>query len=338
MKALVWTAPGRMDLQEVPRPTLREGWALVKVINCGICGSDVSGFLGKNELRRPPLIMGHEFTGRVLEVGPGASRELVGRLVAVNPIISCGACSHCRRGERQLCAKRQLIGVDFPGGFAEFVAVPSSSCYVVNDEVSGALVEPLACAVRALRRAGPQLGDTAVVFGAGAIGLLVLLLLRAAGIRELAAVDLNEARLRWAQRLGASLSLNAREVDVARALRERFVEGVGIAVDAVGSSGTRLASALSVRRGGRVVLLGLHENSLNLDGNYVVRNEVEVLGSFAYSDGDFERATALVNQGLAGLQEGWIDIRPLEEGQEAFRRVAEGVEGYPKVLLSAHRP
>jgi threonine dehydrogenase-like Zn-dependent dehydrogenase len=334
VKALVWTAPYRMELQEVQGPELPPGWVLLRVKACGVCGSDVSGFLGKNELRRPPLIMGHEFCGVVEEAGHDAPRGLIGRLVAVNPLISCGSCRFCLRGERQLCAKRRFIGIDYPGGLAQFAAAPASACHEVRDEVAGSLVEPIACGVRLVRRAGAQVGDSAVVFGAGALGLIVLMLLRASGLRDIACVDVNEARLAWARRLTSASTVNAREEDVAKKLRELFPEGADIAVDAVGSQGTRLACVSSVRRGGRVVLLGLHENAFAADGNYLVRNEVTVLGSFAYSDEDFARAAELVNSGWARLDERWVDVRPLSSGQETFMRLAEGGEEYPKVILA----
>lgn len=334
MKALVWTAIRRMEIKDVPKPTPQPGWVLMRVKYAGVCGSDVSGFLGKNELRRPPLIMGHEFTGVVEDVGPGVPRELVGRLFAVNPIIGCGHCRYCRSGLRNLCVMRKIIGIDYPGAYAEYVAVPADNLYPVSDPVKGALAEPLATSLRAVRLANVSLGDSALVIGAGPVGSLAIRLLNAGGIRNVAAIDINAKRLEWARRWGASLTLNVTGDEALKNLRDAYPEGFDVVIDAVGSEDTRRLAINAVRRGGRVIFVGLHDNEVKIPGNVIVRNEIEIKGSFSYTDEDFRRAVNLLESNILDPREGWVDIRPLERGQETFEELS-GVESkYIKIMLT----
>src|SRR2546428_10415391 len=167
MKSLVWEANKVMRIRDVEEPMPREGWVVLEVRRAGICGSDIAGFLGRNELRKPPLVMGHEFSGVVVRVGEKVPGDMEGELVTANPIMSCDVCQHCKRGQRQLCLNRKVIGIDFPGGFADNVVVPAKCCYAVTEEVGGALVEPLATAVRAARRSRVGVGDSVAALGGG---------------------------------------------------------------------------------------------------------------------------------------------------------------------------
>ncbi len=136
MRALVWTAIKRMEIKDVEKPRPGPGWVLLRVMYTGICGSDVSGFLGGlNELRKPPLIMGHEFTGIVEEVGPNVPKDIIGKLFAVNPIVGCGHCRYCKMGLKNLCIERKIIGIDYPGAYAEYVLAPYDNLYPVSDPV-----------------------------------------------------------------------------------------------------------------------------------------------------------------------------------------------------------
>jgi threonine dehydrogenase-like Zn-dependent dehydrogenase len=338
MRSLVWTAPSEMQIQERPRPTLRPGWVLLAVEDSGICGSEIGAFLGHNELRRPPLVMGHEFSGTVVEVGPDVSKEWDGQLVAVNPFLSCGECRQCRMGQRQLCYSRKIIGVDHPGSYAEYVAVPSTALYRVGDPVMGALVEPLACAVRAASLTGADVGDSVMVIGAGTIGLMALRALKARGAGRCIVVDTNPARLRWASEWGATSILNPKADDVHSSVKDATAgEGVDSVVDAVGSGETRAQALASVRRGGKAVFIGLHENMSSLPGNDIVRSEKQVIGSFSYSDEDFRRAVALANGGFLETSGGWLDIRGLETGQASFLEQTTPSAPYSKIILRSRQ-
>jgi Threonine dehydrogenase and related Zn-dependent dehydrogenases len=334
VKALVWTAVRRMEVKDVPMPTPQPGWVLMRVRYVGVCGSDVGGFLGKNELRRPPLIMGHEFTGVVEEVGPGVSKDLIGRLFAVNPIIGCGHCRYCRSGLKNLCLMRKIIGIDYPGAYAEYVAVPADNLYPVSDPVRGALAEPLATSMRAVRLSGAGLGDSVLVIGAGPVGALAVKLLSIGGVKDVTVIDINRNRLGWAGRWGASSTLSVTGDEALKSLRETHPEGFDAVIDAVGSEDTRRLAINAVRRGGRVIFVGLHDNEVTIPGNLIVRSEIEIKGSFSYTDEDFLKAVRVLESGLLDPREGWVDIRPLERGQETFEELAGTETKYVKVMFN----
>jgi len=333
MQALVWEALRQMNVRDVPKPDAKPGWAIMEVKAAGICGSETSSFIGKNELRKPPLVMGHEFSGTITEIGQGVSSDWVGRSVVVNPLVTCGSCRFCQRGERQLCMKRVIIGVDYPGGFAEWASVPISACTPVTELLRAALIEPLACGARAVKRSGAQLGDSAVVFGAGVIGLAITKLLRSQGVSQCVVVDTVASRLKWAKMWGATETIDASQEEAAERAGRIAPAGFDCVLDAVGHSRTRLQSLSILRRGGRAIFVGLHEDEVSLHGNAIVRNETEVLGSFAYSDDDFRQAVTLAEGGFIDMAGGWLDVRPLESGQEAFLEQAMGPALFSKIVL-----
>lgn len=334
MKVLVWKGPSVMEIEESPVPAVGPGWVVLKVEYAGICGSEIGAFLGHNELRRPPLIMGHEFSGVVFEAGPNVPKDLPGKLVAVNPLLSCGQCRACKRGMRQLCGSRKIIGVDYPGSYAEYVAVPASSCYPIKDAVLGSLVEPLACGVRATTLSEIEPGDSVMVIGAGTLGLMATRLAIARGSGSCMVVDTNGDRLRWATNWGANAVLNPKSDDVPGFVKSSTSgEGVDCVIDAVGSSQTRSQALGAIRRGGKVVLIGLNENMTNLPGNEIVRFEKQLIGSFAYSDEDFRRAVALADGGFIETKSGWLDIRGLDKGQASFKEQSLSSAPFSKILL-----
>jgi 2-desacetyl-2-hydroxyethyl bacteriochlorophyllide A dehydrogenase len=251
--------------------------------------------------------------------------------VAVNPLLSCRSCARCKAGERNLCAERRLIGVHVAGGFAERVAVPAANLVRLPDGVDariGALVEPMANAVHAVslaRRLGKF--ETAVVLGAGTIGLFALHAARAAGIPDVRVVEPHAARRAAALAAGA----RAARAEAAELARERRAD---LVIDAVGATATRRAALDLVRPGGAVVLLGLHEDESALPFHRVVRDQVALQGSFAYTDADFAAALELLTKGKVSLGE-LASTRPLEAGPEAFATLAAGPTAQLKTFLSA---
>jgi hypothetical protein len=218
MRAVVWQGPEEMTVEEVPEPAVEAGTVIVRPEAAGICGSEVEGYLGKMGNRTPPLVMGHEFAGTVVDVGEGVDANLLGQSVAVNPLSSCGGCRLCREGLTNVCPKQTLIGIHHPGGFAELVRAPAKNVYPLPENLSdaprvGALVEPLANGVHAIRLGTARLetyGEEpvkyAVVIGAGAIGLMCLQAAGLSGIPNMRVVEPHEARREQALRLGAHTS------------------------------------------------------------------------------------------------------------------------------------
>src|SRR3954454_15721836 len=247
MRALVFTAPGVVELQDVPLPDVPPGWLPLTVRASGICGSELHGFRSLG-FRQPPLIMGHEIAGETPD----------GRRVVVNPLLSCGTCDLCRLGSPELCRSRGLMGVHLPGGFAEQIAVPPDAVQDIPDVLpweAAVLIEPLANAVHAWRQAQGGVVERLAVIGAGAIGLVTLLVAAHDGISEVTVVDRARSRLALAERMGASHCTSRLEGEY------------DVVVDAVGSMETRAAAVEGLRPGGTSVWLGLAEAGSGFDGN-----------------------------------------------------------------------
>jgi 2-desacetyl-2-hydroxyethyl bacteriochlorophyllide A dehydrogenase len=333
MRALVWHGQRSMTLEQVDEPKPRSGDATVRVEAVGICGSELSGYVGESSIRKPPLIMGHEFCGRVEEISAGGAL-VPGQRVTVNPLVSCGACRACRAGFQNLCVRREIVGAHRPGAFATLVAVPARNCYPVPDTAApalAALVEPLACAVRAVELAQIAPGDSVLILGGGTIGLCVLAVAKRASAGILAVTDPNAARLRTTRAWGATQAFDGKDEAVVQALTDG--EGFDVVVDAVGRSETRRSAVRLVRRGGRVVLVGLHEAETAFPVNDMVRNETLIAGSFAYRVESFERALALLNAGVL-VPGPWLVERPLEDGPGAFEQLLRGDVSAAKIVLT----
>jgi len=305
----VFTGPGVLELQDVAEPEVAEGDVLVQVRSVGICGSELHGARHPG-FRKPPLIMGHEFAGT----------SAAGDRVVINPMLSCGHCELCRGGLRQVCRERQIIGVHRAGGFAERVAVPGSTLRPVPDWLSwdaAAMVEPAANAVHAWNRSGAGPGARVAVLGCGAIGLLCLLTALDGGAGSVDVTDLDPGRLAQARRLGAAAAGSGLTGDY------------DVIIDAVGTSLTRAQSVQHQRPGGTAVWLGLAQDSPGFDGNALIRSEKRVLGSFAYSDEEFARATEL----LRNWDLSWTSHYPLADGAEIFTGLMNGGLDPVKALL-----
>ena len=339
MKVIVWHGPEQMSVEEVPQPTVEPGTVVVRPTAAGICGSEIEGYLGRMGNRTPPLVMGHEFAGTVTEVGEGVDGDLLGRVVAVNPLTSDGTCRLCRAGLTNLCPNRKLVGIHSPGGFAEYALAPAENVYPLPDGVearTGALAEPLANGVHAARLGlADRLADAehAVVIGGGTIGLMCLQAAVLDGIPEVRVIEPVGARREQALALGAS-AVHESGDEVRQALEEP-TEGLGVdlVIDAVGAEVTRRVALELLRPGGRVVYIGLHDDDTTLGFHGVVRGQFDLQGSYAYTAEDYEQALEWFVEGKAGIGE-LPPVLPLEEGPGAFADLVKGPSAQIKVFLA----
>lgn len=327
-----------MRVEEVPEPAVEAGCVVLRPAAAGICGSEIEGYLGRMGNRTPPLIMGHEFAGTVTEVGAGVDAAWEGRRVAVNPLISCGECRLCRLGSQNLCRSRTLIGIQRPGAFAEYVNVPVGSLHELTPQTSfraGALAEPLANGVHTIRLGveGPDPVQSAVVLGAGTIGLLIAQAAALFEIPRVSVVEPREERRSLARELGADEVFGS--LDEARRSLAGDGSEVDLVVDAVGAGETRRGAVELVRPGGRVVLIGLHHNETDLPFHSFIRDQISLRGTFAYTPEDFELAIRWLSEGRAGIGE-LPEIEPLEYGPEAFERLVKGADERVKIFLSGN--
>ena len=338
MKAIVWNGPEEMAVEEVPEPAVEPGTVVVRPEAVGICGSEIEGYLGKMGNRTPPLVMGHEFAGTVTEVGEGVDEDLLGREVAVNPLSSDGTCRLCRAGYTNLCPNRRLVGIHSPGGFAEYALAPAQNVYPLPEGVearAGALAEPLANGVHAIKLGlAGHLVEHAVVVGAGTIGLMCLQAAVLEGIPEVSAVEPHEARREQALELGARAAYASGEE--AREALEGPTESLGadLVVDAVGAEVTRrMAVEVLLRPGGRAVFVGLHDDATTLGFHDIVRGQLDLQGSYAFTADDYEQALEWLIAGSAGIGE-LPPVLPLEEGPGAFAELVRGPSEQIKVFLA----
>jgi threonine dehydrogenase-like Zn-dependent dehydrogenase len=345
MQALVWLGPRDMVQRAEPMPKLAEGEVLISVGAVGICGSELSGFLGHNSLRVPPLIMGHECAGQVVQVTGGTfatgEAATVGTRVTFNPLVVCGACDRCLAGRSNLCSRRQLMGAHRPGGFAQYVAVPAHQCYPLPESLSlvaGSLAEPLACSIRAVALTGVKSQERLLILGAGPIGLCAVAAARAQGVEQIIVSDVAPQRLEIARHWGASDVINAREQDVVAFVQEHYPGGVDRVIDAVGATPVRIQAIRAVVPGGRVVLIGLHDEESVMPANYIIRQEITVTGTFAYTANDFVEALDLLICGVVQPNADWLEERPLGDGPAAFAELVDGKAKAAKIVLTVAAP
>lgn len=337
MKALFYPAWDRLEIRDVPEPSPKPGEVVLKVLAVGICGSELHGFKIHAPRRTPPLIMGHEFSGEVLALGPGVSGYRVGDVVAVNSTISCGACDACVEGDPHVCLTAEVYGTKRAGAFAERVAAPVSTLMPMPENVTpvqASLMEPLGNGVHAWSMIRRRFPEAVVIFGAGAIGLFTLQVARTAGAGRLAVVDVSPARLDMAKRLGADRTLNARTDDVLAGVRD-FTRGRGadVAVDAVGAASTRDLAVKVIRKGCECVWLGLHDDATTVGGLDIVLGEKAIYGSFAVRPRDLRAALDLLGAGKIAL-EPWVRTFPLADGAKVFTQlVSAPPDDYIKAVL-----
>lgn len=342
MKALVLEAYNCLEHKDVPAPDLGPEDVLVRVKACGICGSDVHGLDGSTGRRIPPLIMGHEASGVIAAVGNDVTGWQEGARVTFDSTIYCGKCHFCRRGETNLCDNRRVLGVSCDeyrqhGAYAEYVAVPQHILYLLPDSVTfeqAAVVEALSVALHAVERTPVSLNATAVVVGAGMIGLLVIQSLRAAGCGQIIAVDLDPQRLDLARRLSADEALNPDAVDVAAQVLERTGNrGADIAFEVVGISPTLELAIKCLRKGGALTLVGNLAPTTEFPLQKVVTRELTLYGSCA-SRGEYPACLDMISRGVINVDAMISAVAPLAEGASWFERLSSGELGLMKVILT----
>ena len=345
MKALLLSQYKHLEIADLPRPVPAEGEVLIRVAACGICGSDVHGYDGSSGRRIPPIVMGHEAAGTIAALGRGVSGFAEGDRVTFDSTIFCGACSNCRRGDVNLCDHREVLGVSCaefrrPGAFAEYVAVPSRILYRLPEKLSfeeAALLEAVSVALHGVSLAPAMAGSTALVLGAGMIGLLTLQSLRAAGCSRIFIADVDSTRLKLAEQAGATAALSASEDVASQVMQLTGGTGVDLAIEAVGRNETVKDSIESVRKGGTVVLLGNISPEVTLPLQKVVTHQIRLQGSCA-SAGEYPRAIELMASRAIRVKPLISAIAPLEEGPRWFERLYAHEPNLMKIILTPGRP
>jgi (R,R)-butanediol dehydrogenase/meso-butanediol dehydrogenase/diacetyl reductase len=330
MKALVYHGQKDVRYESIVEPSdVGPREVRLKVKYAGLCHTDFNEYLNgplfiartphPRTGRSIPLVIGHEFSGEVVEIGNTVRRIQVGDHVAVNAVDSCGHCAFCRRGKPALCSSVAYIGFARDGGFAEFTVVPEECCFRLGPEMSfqtGALVEPLAVALHAVKQARVRIGSRATIVGGGAVGLCVLQALRATGVRDVLVIDKAEAKEPFARRLGARAFLNPSDPNLLRTVQE-LTEGMGVdvAFECVGSATAMRTAVELTSGGGTICVVGIFPGPFEFDFNLLLMQEKTIVTSLGYSD-EFPSVIAM-------LADGRLEVGPLITRTVSL---AEGVE------------
>jgi 2-desacetyl-2-hydroxyethyl bacteriochlorophyllide A dehydrogenase len=327
MRALVYTALQSVAIQDVPRTAVAPGYVEIAVEYAGICGSDISGFLGHSPRRQPPLVLGHELVGFLAN----------GKRVVANPLVSCNRCAACLAGRQNLCRSWFLLGMDrTPGAFADFVTLPETQVVNIPDAMpatQAVLAEPLANIVHLLALSAPQPFFSLAIVGGGTMGALILLAAKRLGARSILVADLNAERLNVLKGLGATTVADLKTDGGQEEIRAAMVAGFDLVVDASGAATARQMAFDLCRPGGQVALLGMGSLRSEVDFVTSIRKEHRVIMSFAYTPADFERSVDLLVRGEIDISP-FVEQLPLEEGQAAFNKITHSPGAALKMMLS----
>jgi L-iditol 2-dehydrogenase len=344
MKALLLAKYRSLEIADLAVPVPGPDEVLIRVAACGICGSDVHGYDGSSGRRIPPIVMGHEAAGTVAALGKNVNKFSEGDRVTFDSTVYCGSCSNCLRGDINLCDNRQVVGVscgDYrrAGAFAEFVVVPARIVYRLPDILpfeEAAMIEAVSVALHAVSLVSVRPEDSALVVGAGMIGLLIVQALHSAGCSHIYVTDVDQTRLKLAQEFGAVATFVAGPSLSPQVMAATNGNGMDVVIEAVGINATVSAAIDSARKGGTVVLVGNVSPEVTLPLQKVVTRQIRLQGSCA-SSGEYPRAIELMSSGAIRVKPLITAVAPLEDGPQWFERLYAREPNLMKVVLSPRR-
>jgi L-iditol 2-dehydrogenase len=341
MKALVMTEYKKFAIQQIEKPVCGDDEVLVKIEACGICGSDVHGMDGSTGRRQPPMIMGHEASGVISEVGKNVSGFASGERVTFDSTIYCANCKYCHSGDINLCENRRVVGVSCDeyksqGAFAEYLALPPRILYKFGknlDFEKACMVEPLSIAFHAVNITDIKLGDTVVVVGTGVIGQMVVQAVRLAGAGKLIAVDLDDDRLAKSVKHGADKGLNSSKCNVIEEVKT-FTNGrmADVVIEAVGADATINMGIDCLKKGGAMTIIGNISPTISLPLQKLVTRELKIQGSCA-SAGEYPACLEFLERGVIDVSDAISVVAPMEDGQKMFERLYSREAGLNKIIL-----
>ena len=303
MKASYFLGKGSFEVRQAPELHPGPGEVVIKNMVCGVCGTDVHIYHGEPGSAdvNPPVVLGHEYSGEVVEVGEGVTALKPGDHVTVDPNIYCGECVYCRNGKKQLCETMQAVGVTRDGGFGEYSLVPAAQAFKLGDSVpyeAGAMAEPVACCLHGIDLAGIKAGDRVCIVGGGAIGLIMLQLAKLSGASTLVLSEPNEKRRQVALSLGADAAIDPTAPDARSAYEAALGDGADVVIECVGNNAAVKSAFQLAKKGATIVLFSVPKVDATFDLPLfdVYKKELTIRGSFVNPD-THERAVRLINSG-----------------------------------------
>jgi len=337
MKAIVYKGPEKLYLENIEKPRINKGEALIKVSYAGICGTDVHIFEGKYRTV-PPMVIGHEFSGEIVEIKCDRKEFFkVGDKVVSRPTIICGNCFACKNGYFNVCESLKMIGIDFDGAFAEYVKVPINTLYKIPKRISlkqASLIEPLAVAVHSIRNSDLRVGDDVVIFGAGPIGMLLGLVAKISGASSVFITDINDFRVKKAKSLGLD-SLNIKGKNFLKYIQEKTLDKMAdISFDAAGVDATAEIITDATRIKGQIVIVSTYKEVPRFNLFSILFKEQKVIGTRIYLDEDYIKALALLKK-HPEIEKIVTNIISLKEVQNYIRAIINN-EDVLKILIDVN--
>jgi L-iditol 2-dehydrogenase len=345
MKVALMPEPGEMKIVEREVPQIDDNEVLVKIEHVGLCGSDVHyyqhGRIG-DFVVEDPIVLGHESAGKVVKIGKDVEDLEEGDLVSLEPGIPCGKCEYCKSGKYNLCPDVEFLATPpYDGAFSEYLSYPADMCFKLPegmDTIEGALIEPLSVGFHAANQADAQVGESAAVLGSGCIGLSTLMALQARGVTEVYMVDLIDLRLEKAEEVGAAETLNAKEVDVIEEVMKLTDDkGVDMVIETAGSKVTAKQSVELIKRGGRIVLVGMAADPVfEFDFGKLQAKEAFINTVFRYRN-IYPKAIKAVGDGIIDIKEVVTDTFGFSEIQDAFEYNIANKDKTVKIVIDMNK-
>lgn len=343
IKRFVLRNQGELVLEEVEYPSPKSGEILIKVARCGICGSDISAFLGKHPYIHTPIVLGHEFSGVVEEIGPHVNSIVVGTKVAILPHITCKKCNACKEKKYNYCEELKVLGAQTDGAFSEYISVPVEMVFPVPESMKfedAALIEPASVGYHAAKLGHIAPDDNVFIFGAGPIGIFTMQSCKVLGAKTVGIADVDSGRLLIAKSLGADYIINPDTENINEKL-EKSIGGrseISLFFDCVGREGKALDSILQLApRGSRIVVVGVLSSNYNIPHlPDFIEHELFISGSTMYIPEDYQEVIDLMNTKKIrtdGLITHYYDF---EQIPEAFNMMVSKKEHYLKVMIKVN--
>lgn len=336
----VMTAPGQIEFREVQKPRAAPGEVVVKIMRIGVCGSDIHVWHGEHPFTSYPVTQGHEVSGEITEIGAGVTGFSVGRRVTIQPQVVCGECYPCRHGKYNLCEKLKVMGFQTTGVASEYFAVDAEKVTPLPAGMSfdaGAMIEPLAVAVHAVRKFGDVTGKSVAVLGAGPIGILVAEAAKGMGAKSVLITDISDVRLEKAKDCGVDFCVNTKQKDFGAALIEAFgPDKADVIYDCAGNDVTMGQAIRDARKGSTIILVAVFASIAKVDLAVLNDHELDLNTTMMYRNEDYLEAIRLVEKGAVQLLPLITKHFAFTDYAEAYRYIDENRETTMKVIIDVH--
>lgn len=331
------TAPGKIEFRDVPVPKVKEGQVLVKIKRIGICGSDIHVYHGKHPYTSYPVVQGHEVSGEIVKLTDGGSNFKEGDKVTIQPQIVCGRCYSCKHGQNHICDNLKVMGFQATGMASEYFAVDLKKALKLPENISydhGALVEPLAVAVHALKRGGDIKRRKILILGAGPIGNLVAQAANGMGAQSVMITEISDYRLNIARECGINYCLNSKTQDIGEELINTFgKDKADLILECVGINTTTEQAIANARKGTDIIVVGVFAEKATVDLGLVQDRELRLIGTLMYQEEDYRKAIELIEESKVKLDPIITEHFPFEDYLEAYKYIEEKKDKIMKVMI-----